>query len=63
MMKDGKYAIYLGREYSAGETQEGKIVLRSTDIQDVKNGFEPCKPFNIRYVEEKNSMHEICKQL
>ena len=53
MMKDGKYAIYLGREYSAGETQEGKIVLRSTDIEDVKNGFEPCKPFNIRYVEEK----------
>ena len=53
MMKDGKYAIYLGREYSAGETQEGKIVLRSTDIEDVKNGFEPCKPFNIRYVEDK----------
>ena len=52
-MKDGKYAIYLGREYSAGETQEGKIVLRSTDIEDVKNGFEPCKPFNIRYVEDK----------
>ena len=52
-MKDGKYAIYLGREYSAGETKEGKIVLRSTDIEDVKNGFEPCKPFNIRYVEDK----------
>ena len=53
MMKDGKYAIYLGREYSAGETQEGKIVLRSTDIEDVKNGFEPCKPFNIKYIEDK----------
>ena len=52
-MKDGEFAIYLGREYSAGETQEGKIVLRSTDIEDVKNGFEPCKPFNIRYVEDK----------
>ena len=24
MMKDGKYAIYLGNEYTAGETQEGK---------------------------------------
>ena len=35
-MKDGKYAIYLGNEYTAGETQEGKIVLRSTDIEDVK---------------------------
>ncbi len=52
-MKDGEFAIYLGKEYSAGETQEGKIVLRSTDIEDVKNGFEPCKPFNIRYVEDK----------
>ena len=53
MMKDGKYAIYLGNEYTAGETQEGKIVLRSTDIEDVKNGFEPCKPFNIKYIEDK----------
>ena len=53
MMKDGKYAIYLGKEYSAGEIEKGKIVLRSTDIEDVKNGFEPCKPFNIRYVEDK----------
>ena len=52
-MKDGKYAIYLGNEYTAGETQEGKIVLRSTDIEDVKNGFEPCKPFNIKYIEDK----------
>ena len=35
-MKDGKYAIYLGKEYSAGEIEKGKIVLRSTDIEDVK---------------------------
>ena len=53
MMKDGEFAIYLGKEYSAGEIEKGKIVLRSTDIEDVKNGFEPCKPFNIRYVEDK----------
>ena len=53
MMKDGEFAIYLGNEYTAGETQEGKIVLRSTDIEDVKNGFEPCKPFNIKYIEDK----------
>ena len=52
-MKDGEFAIYLGKEYSAGEIEKGKIVLRSTDIEDVKNGFEPCKPFNIRYVEDK----------
>ena len=53
MMKDGEFAIYLGKEYSAGKIEKGKIVLRSTDIEDVKNGFEPCKPFNIRYVEDK----------
>ena len=52
-MKDGEFAIYLGKEYSAGKIEKGKIVLRSTDIEDVKNGFEPCKPFNIRYVEDK----------
>ena len=45
-MKDGEFAIYLGKEYSA-------IVLRSTDIEDVKNGFEPCKPFNIKYIQDK----------
>lgn len=53
MMKDGEFAIYLGKEYSAGEIEKGKIVLRSTDIEDVKNGFEPCKPFNIKYIEDK----------
>ena len=53
MMKDGEFVIYLGKEYSAGEIEKEKIVLRSTDIEDVKNGFEPCKPFNIRYVEDK----------
>ena len=52
-MKDGEFAIYLGKEYSAGEIEKGKIVLRSTDIEDVKNGFEPCKPFNIKYIEDK----------
>ena len=36
MMKDGEFAIYLGKEYSAGEIEKGKIVLRSTDIEDVK---------------------------
>ena len=35
-MKDGEFAIYLGKEYSAGEIEKGKIVLRSTDIEDVK---------------------------
>ena len=26
MMKDGEFAIYLGKEYSAGEIEIGKIV-------------------------------------
>lgn len=44
-MKNGKYAIYLGKEYLSGKNKEGKIILRSTDINDVQNGFEPCEPF------------------
>ena len=27
MMKDGEFAIYLGKEYSAGKIEKGKIVL------------------------------------
>lgn len=47
-MKNGKFAIYMGKEYVSGKTKDGKIILRSTDIEDVKNGFEPCNPFIFR---------------
>ena len=48
-MKDGEYAIYLGKEYTSGKTKDGRLVLRSTDIIDVENGFEICKPFKYRW--------------
>ena len=53
-MKNGKFAIYMGKEYISGRTREGKIILRSTDIEDIKNGFEPCNPFILG-----NSTNEI----
>ena len=54
LMKNGLYAIYNGKEYTSGGMGEGKIILRSTDIGDVKNGFELCKPFYI-----KNEIRDI----
>lgn len=53
-MKDGKYAVYLGKEYSSGKNKEGKIILRSTNICDVENGFVRCEPFRYR-----NCMEEV----
>lgn len=47
-MKNGKYAIYLGKEYSSGIDRDGNIILRSTDIIDTQNGFEPCDAFSYK---------------
>lgn len=44
-MKVGKYAIYSGKEYTAGIMKEGKIILRSMELEDIKLGFEKCEPF------------------
>ena len=44
-MKNGKFAMYLGKEYTSGKDKNGKIILRSTDIKDVEKGFELCEPF------------------
>lgn len=44
-MKNGKYAVYENKEYTAWKTKDGKIGLRSDDIQDIKKGFEICEPF------------------
>lgn len=52
-MKNGKFAIYLGKEYTAGKNKNGKIVLRSSNINDVENGFEPCEPFIFRNYKEE----------
>ena len=47
-MKQGKYAIYLGKEYASGINREGKVILRSDDFEDIKNGFELCEPFKYK---------------
>ena len=52
-MKNGKYAIYLGKEYISGKNKDGKLILRSTNIKDVENGFEPCEPFRFRNCEKE----------
>ena len=51
-MKDGIYAVYLGKEYTSGKIPDGRIVLRSTNIEDVQNGFEVCEPFQYRECKE-----------
>ena len=40
-MKKGNFAIYNGVEYSADYKDERDILLRSTNIMDIKNGFQP----------------------
>ena len=38
-MRNGVYAIYNGKEYSAGFKSNGSIVLRSADVNDRMDGF------------------------
>lgn len=52
-MKNGKFAIYMGREYISGKNKDGKLVLRSTNIRDVENGFEECEPFMYKNCEKE----------
>ena len=47
-MKNGVYAIYLGKEYTSGLNKDGKIILRSSDIGDINNGFMECEPFSFK---------------
>ncbi len=47
-MQEVNYAIYLGKEYLSGKGFDGKIVLRSTSLEDIEKGFEECKPFNFK---------------
>jgi len=44
-MQEGSYAIYHGKVYSSGRKKNGKLILRSSDAEDIRNGFEECKPF------------------
>lgn len=50
--KDGTFAIYQGKKYASGIDQNGKVILRSTDIEDVENGFEKCEPFKYKKQEK-----------
>lgn len=52
-MKNGIFALYLGKEYSSGKTKTGKIILRSTDIKDIERGFEPCNSFTYKTCEKE----------
>ena len=52
-MQDGKFAIYIGKKYLSGKNKDGKIILRSSNIKDIENGFEPCEPFIFKNYEEK----------
>lgn len=47
-MQEVNYALYLGKEYLSGRGVDGKIVLRSSSMEDVDRGFEECKPFYFR---------------
>lgn len=40
-----KFAVYNGNAYPCGERSDRKIILRSTNLNDVKHGFEACKPY------------------
>lgn len=52
-MQEANYALYLGKEYLSGRGVDGKIVLRSSNMEDVELGFELCKPFYFRNGKEK----------
>lgn len=52
-MQEVSYAVYLGKEYLSGRGVDGKIVLRSSSLEDVNRGFERCKPFYYRNGRQK----------
>lgn len=52
-MQEVNYAMYLGKEYLSGRGVDGKIVLRSSSLEDVNRGFEKCKPFYFRNGKQK----------
>ncbi len=46
-MKKGTFAVYLGKTYITTTDETNKILLYSTDIEDISKGFEACEPFQI----------------
>lgn len=55
-MKDDFFAVYQGKEYTSGIDRNGKVFLRSTDIEDLDKGFEKCEPFKY----EKEEKLVVC---
>lgn len=58
-MKNGNYAIYKGKEYSADYIKDKGIVLRSPNVEDINNGFDLYTGYNkriacIKFVERKD---------
>lgn len=58
-MKNGNYAIYNGKEYSADYIKNRGVVLRSPNIADIAEGFEVYDGFNktivcIKFVDKKD---------
>jgi hypothetical protein len=63
-MKNGTFALYMGKEYEAGRMPDGKIVLRSDDPKDEKNGFALYQRGGIiKYIKsvEKREVEELYK--
>ncbi|RIW30398.1 hypothetical protein D3H55_16825 [Bacillus salacetis] len=61
-MKNNTFAIFNGKEYSAGIKADGRIILRSQDPKDELNGFIE-KSFNnkkiyVKYV-SRNGIQEM----
>lgn len=52
-MESEEYVVYLGNEYTSGKMGNGKLVLRSTNLDDVEKGFEPCEPFVYKNCKEE----------
>ena len=61
-MENITFALYKGKEYSAGLKKDGTIVLRSSDSQDLNNGFNIKEigrdSIFIKYV-QRNEVEEI----
>ncbi|WP_312503370.1 hypothetical protein [Lacrimispora sp.] len=49
-MKNGNYALYKGKEYSADYIKGKGMVLRSGNIEDIKNGFQMYDGYNKKII-------------
>ena len=59
-MRKGCYAVYKGKEYYIGITIDDELVLRSVNLEDLKNGFKPCKPIVINVVTKEKA---VCQKI